>query len=213
VPPNKIVSSNTYGLAAMLESFGATPHIFPIAKDSIKDISQAIESAKKFDLTLTIGGASVGDYDLVIKSVEVHKIKLAFHGVAMKPGKPLFAGTINERLIIGLPGNPVSALVCCQIMVKPVIQKMLGLRVTFPSLKIFAQLGTALSANGKREHYLRATLRQESGLNIVDPIQNQDSSLLTQLRNSNSLIKRVPFAPEAAAGEIVEVLPFFTEFS
>ena len=213
VPPNKIVSSNTYGLAAMLESFGATPHIFPIAKDSIKDISQAIESANKFDLTLTIGGASVGDYDLVIKSVEVHKIKLAFHGVAMKPGKPLFAGTINERLIIGLPGNPVSALVCCQIMVKPVIQKMLGLRVTFPSLKIFAQLGTALSANGKREHYLRAALRQESGLNIVDPIQNQDSSLLTQLRNSNSLIKRVPFAPEAAAGEIVEVLPFFTEFS
>ena len=75
------------------------------------------------------------------------------------------------------------------------------------------RLGTALNANGKREHYLRAALRQESGLNIVDPIQNQDSSLLTQLSKSNSLIKRVPFAPEADAGQIVEVLPFFTEFS
>ena len=213
IPPHKIVSSNAYGLAAMLETFGATPYIFPIVKDYIKDIEQAIESAKKFDLILTIGGASVGDYDLVIKSSEVHKIKLAFHGVAMKPGKPLFAGTINNILIIGLPGNPVSALVCCQIMVKPVIQKMLGLQATIASLKIFAKLGAKLSANGKREHYLRAVLRQENGSNIVDQVQNQDSSLLTQLSESNSLIKRLPFAPEVDAGQIVEVLPFFTEFS
>ena len=197
----------------MLETFGAPPYIFPIVKDYIKDIEQAIESAKKFDLILTIGGASVGDYDLVIKSSEVHKIKLAFHGVAMKPGKPLFAGTINNILIIGLPGNPVSALVCCQIMVKPVIQKMLGLQATIASLKIFAKLGAKLSANGKREHYLRAVLRQENGSNIVDQVQNQDSSLLTQLSESNSLIKRLPFAPEVDAGQIVEVLPFFTEFS
>ena len=213
VPPNKIVSSNAYGLAAMLESFGATPHIFPVVNDNIKNIEQAIENANNFDIVLTIGGASVGDYDLVIKSAEVHKMKLAFHGVAMKPGKPLFAGTINNRLIIGLPGNPVSALVCCQIMVKPVIEKMLGLCTTNTSLKIFAKLGAKLSENGKREHYLRATLIQKAGSNIVIPIQNQDSSLLKQLTKSNSLIKRVPFAPEVDAGQIVEVLPFFTQFS
>ena len=213
VPPNKIVSSNGYGLAAMLKSFGATPYIFPVVDDNINDIKQVIENARNFDLIITIGGASVGDYDLVIKSAEVHKLNLAFHGVAMKPGKPLFAGTINDRLIMGLPGNPVSALVCCQVMVKPVIEKMLGLQSTDSRLKIFAKLGTKLTANGKREHYLRAELRQETGLNIVDTIQNQDSSLLTQLTKSNSLIKRVPFASEVDAGKIVEVLPFFTELS
>ena len=212
LPSDKIVSSNSYGLAAMLESFGASPQIFPIVRDNIRDIIKATNIAKNFDLIVTIGGASVGDYDLVIKSAEAQKIKLAFHGVAMKPGKPLLAGTIDNKLIIGLPGNPVSALVCCQIMIKPVIEKMLGLKTDNTSLKLFAKLGTKLNKNGKREHYLRAALKQERGSFIVDPILNQDSSLLTELAKSNVLIKRIPFASPVDAGQVIEIIPFFTEF-
>ena len=213
IPPNKIVSSNSYGLAAMLRSFGASPHIFPVVKDNIKDIEKSLKIAQKFDLILTVGGASVGDYDLIIRSAEAQKLNLAFHGVAMRPGKPLLAGTINNKLLIGLPGNPVSALVCCQIMVKPVIEKMLGLELAPPSLKIFAKLGTKLNPNGNREHYIRAILRQERDSYVVNPVLNQDSSLLTELAKSNALIKRAPLASSLDAGQVIEVLPFSTEFS
>lgn len=213
IPQNKIVSSNSYGLAALIKSFGASPNIFPIVKDDTIDIDNAIRIAQNFDLIITIGGASVGDYDLVIKSLEAQKIKLAFHGVAMRPGKPLLAGTINNRLIVGLPGNPVSAMVCCQTMIKPVIDKMLGFRLARKHLKLFAKLATQLKKNGEREHFLRATLKQEHGLYIVDPILNQDSSLLSELSKSNSLIKRQPFAGPVESGQVIEVIPFFTEFS
>lgn len=209
IRPNKIVSSNSYGLAAMLKSFGATPHIFPIVEDSSTKIKKTLETAKDFDLIITIGGVSVGDYDLILKSAEALKMKLAFHGVAMKPGKPLLAGTINNKLIIGLPGNPVSALICCQIMVKPVVEKMLGLERVNADINLLAHLGTKLKKNGAREHYVRGVLKQERGTYVVYPIFNQDSSLLTELNKSNSLIKRIPFAPAVDAGQPVEVLSFF----
>ena len=212
IPPNKIVSSNSYGLAAMLQSFGASSQIFPIVKDSIKEIKQSIELANDFDLILTTGGASVGDYDLVLQSAAVQKIKVAFHGVAMKPGKPLLAGTINNKLLIGLPGNPVSALICCRIMVKPVIDKMLGLEHVNKNLKLLAKSGTNLKKNGEREHYLRAVLTQESGSYIVHPVFRQDSSLLTELFRSNCLIKRIPFAPAVEINQPIEVFSFFTQF-
>lgn len=211
MPPNKIVSSNSYGLAAMLESFGAAPQIFPIVNDNINEIKRSIEIANNFDLILTTGGASVGDYDLVLEAAKAQKMKLAFHGVAMKPGKPLLAGTINNKIIIGLPGNPVSALVCCHIMIKPVIEKMLGLELLNKGSNLSVKLGAKLSRNGKREHYLRAKLKQEHGSYIVYPALRQDSSLLTELSESNCLIKRIPLAPSVDAGQTIDIHSFFPE--
>ena len=212
IPPNKIVSSNSYGIAAMLTSYGASPQIFTIANDNIEEICKSLKLTTNFDLILTIGGASVGDYDLIRRSAEDQRIKLAFHGVAMKPGKPLLAGTINNKLLIGLPGNPVSALLCCQVMVKPVIEKMLGLKLDNTNLKISAKLGTNLNKNGEREHFLRSVLIEKNGNYIVFPVPRQDSSLITELSKSNSLIRRPPFAPAIDAGQIIEIHSFFTEF-
>ena len=133
IPVNKIVSSNSYGLLAMLKSFGAKAKMFPITEDNPFAIQKRIKKAKNFDLILTVGGVSVGDYDLVEESASKLGFKLAFHSVAMKPGKPLLAGTINDKILIGLPGNPVSALISCYVMVKPVIEKMLGFVTYLPS--------------------------------------------------------------------------------
>ena len=212
IPSNKIVASNSYGIAAMLKSFGAVPKIFPIAGDNVSEIQEKIKEASNFDLILTIGGASVGDYDLVKKSAISLGFKLLFHSIAMKPGKPLLAGTLNSKILIGLPGNPTSSMLTCYIMVKPVIEKMLGLNVTNTKLKIFAKLGMNLEKNGKREHFLRSTVRNEGDNLVVYPLKRQDSSLLTTLNNSNSLIKRLPYAPALLSGSSIEVLSFFSEF-
>ena len=212
MPPNKIIASNSYGLAAMLKSFGANPEIFPIVSDNLEAIKQKLELASKFDLILTIGGVSVGEYDLVLQSAESLGLKLAFQKVAMKPGKPLLAGQINESILISLPGNPISALLTCYIMVKPVIEKMLGLNVADKKVRLFAQLGAHLEKNGKREHFQRAILKCENGDLVVYPMQRHDSSLITELNRSNSIIKRAPDAPAKVPGQTVEVIPFYAKF-
>ena len=212
MPPNKIIASNSYGLAAMLKSFGADPKIFPIVSDNMKAIKQKLELASKFDLILTIGGVSVGKYDLVLQSAESSGLKLAFHKVAMKPGKPLLAGQINKSILIGLPGNPISSLLTCYTMVKPVIEKMLGLNESDKKLRLFAQLGANLEKNGKREHFQRAILKCENENLVVYPMQKHDSSLITEFNRSNSIIKRAPDAPAKVPGQTVEVIPFYAKF-
>ena len=183
IPPNKIIASNAYGIAAMLKSFGAVPKLFAITGDNVSEIQEKINEALNFDLILTIGGASVGDYDLVAKSAMSLGLKTLFHSVAMKPGKPLLAGTLNNKILIGLPGNPTSSMLSCYIMVKPVIEKMLGLKVMNTKLKIYAKLGVDLDKNGRREHFLRSILTNEGGNLVVYPLERQDSSLLTTLNN------------------------------
>ncbi len=212
IPANKIVSSNSYGLLAMLKSFGAKAKMFPITEDNPFTIQKRIKKAKNFDLILTVGGVSVGDYDLVEDAASKLGFKLAFHSVAMKPGKPLLAGTINDKILIGLPGNPVSALISCYVMVKPVIEKMLGFGTNNTELTIYAKLGSKLKKNGKREHFQRAVLKNENNEFVVYPLQRQDSSLLSELRKSNSLIKRLPYAPALTTGQKVKVLTFYSEF-
>lgn len=202
VPAGGIVSSNAHALAALVRAAGADPAVLPIARDERAAIAAAAERVTGFDLLLTTGGVSVGEHDLVREGLSGRGLALDFWKIAMRPGKPLMHGRLGAVPVIGLPGNPVSALVCAVLFVLPAIAVLAGLPASDPPLAE-AVLGAALPANDRREDYLRATLRD--GVATAFPVQ--DSSMLAVLSHADALIVRPPFAPEAAAGERVTVLP------
>ena len=171
--PDQIVASNSYGLAAMFEQIGAEVRLLPIARDSAASLRQAFALARGADLIITIGGASVGDHDLVAPVAADLGLEQAFYKVAMRPGKPLMAGRMGRAAMIGLPGNPVSAMVCGVVFVAPVLRKMLGLDAVAVALQD-APLAVDLPANGPRAHYMRARLRDGA----VHPDTKQDLSLI-----------------------------------
>ncbi|WP_417471904.1 gephyrin-like molybdotransferase Glp [Leisingera sp.] len=199
---DQIIVSNTFGLKAMLDGLGARARILPIARDTRSALRTAFELAEGADLVVTIGGASVGDHDLVADVAADLGLQRSFYKVAMRPGKPLMAGRMNTAAMVGLPGNPVSAMVCGQVFLAPMIRAMLGLPTTEPAFQT-ARLAKALPANGPREHYMRAQLDAE-GLQVFD---NQDSSLLTVLAKANALLVRPPHDPARSVGEMVRYLP------
>ena len=200
--PDQIVASNTFGLAAMLEAVGAKVRILPIARDTEPSLTEAFRLSKGADLVVTIGGASVGDHDLVAPVAESLGMTRSFYKIAMRPGKPLMAGRLGDAAMVGLPGNPVSAMVCGRLFLVPMIEKMLGLGALAPPL-LTATLAAPLSGNGPREHYMRAQL-ENNGITAFD---RQDSSLLTVLANANALLVRPPHDPPRETGEIVQYLP------
>lgn len=199
--PDQIVASNSYGLKAMLEEMGCIARLLPIARDTEGSIATALELAEGADLILTIGGASVGDHDLVAGVTASLGMDVAFHKVAMRPGKPLMAGRLGGAAMIGLPGNPVSAMVCGQVFLAPVVRRMLGLGDVQPPPTL-ARLGAPLDANGPRAHYMRAVLAD----GIVTPFKAQDSSLLSVLSQANALIVRPPGDPARTTGDKVACL-------
>lgn len=199
--PDQIVASNSYGLKAMLEEMGCIARLLPIARDTDGSIATALQLAEGADLILTIGGASVGDHDLVAGVTASLGMDVAFHKVAMRPGKPLMAGRLGGAAMIGLPGNPVSAMVCGQVFVAPVVRRMLGLGDVQPPPTL-ARLGAPLDANGPRAHYMRAVLAD----GIVTPFKAQDSSLLSVLSQANALIVRPPGDPARTNGDKVACL-------
>ena len=196
--PDQIVASNSFGLAAQLENLGALPRILPIARDTAASLRTVFDLARGSDLIVTIGGASVGDHDLVASVAADLGMEQSFYKVAMRPGKPLMAGRLHDTPMIGLPGNPVSALVCGTVFVTPVIRAMLGLPAEPMSLRT-APLSAALPANGPREHYMRGQLGPEG----VRAFGRQDSSLLTVLAGANALVVRPPHDPAREIGEKV----------
>ncbi|MGB7244046.1 MAG: gephyrin-like molybdotransferase Glp [Sulfitobacter sp.] len=200
--PDQIIASNTFGLAAMIEALGASARVLPIARDTHGSLTEAFRLAASADLIVTIGGASVGDHDLVAPVAAKLGMEQSFYKVAMRPGKPLMAGRLNGTPMIGLPGNPVSAMVCGTIFVTPVIRAMLGLRAQAVGGQN-ARLATALPKNGPREHYMRANVEKD-GLWVAD---QQDSSLLSVLSGSNALLVRPPHDPPRTAGETVRYIP------
>lgn len=200
--PDQIIASNTFGLAAQLEAEGAETRMMPIARDTPLSLKTAFGLAATADLIITIGGASVGDHDLVAPVAAELGMTQSFYKVAMRPGKPLMAGRLNDVPMIGLPGNPVSALVCGTVFVLPVVRAMLGL-ARIPAQPLTSQLAEDLPENGPREHYMRATLTAD-GLRAFD---RQDSSLLTVLAQSNALLVRPPHDLARAIGEDVSYLP------
>ncbi|MGC1495246.1 MAG: gephyrin-like molybdotransferase Glp [Sulfitobacter sp.] len=197
--PDQIIASNSYGLAAMFEGIGAQVHMLPIARDTAASLQQAFILAAGADLIITIGGASVGDHDLVAPVAAEMGMEQAFYKVAMRPGKPLMAGRIGTSAMIGLPGNPVSAMVCGTVFALPVLRKMLGLGAASTPL-LEAPLARDLPANGPRAHYMRAHLRDGA----LHPDDRQDSSLLSVLATANALMVRPVNDPARKAGEMVK---------
>jgi len=199
---DQIIASNTLGLHALMRDLGAAPRLLPIARDNEASLRAAFDLAQGADVIVTIGGASVGDHDVVANLAPQMGFDQTFYKVAMRPGKPLMAGRFGDSIMIGLPGNPVSAMVCGHVFLAPVIRAMLGLP-TAPAPRKSGILAQALTANGPREHYMRARFT-DAGLVAFDA---QDSSLLRVLGQSDALIVRAPNDPPRMAGDTVEYLP------
>ncbi len=205
--PGQIISSIPFGLAAMAEAAGARPERIGIARDTKESLADHIARAREADILLTIGGASVGDHDLVQGALRSAGMELDFWKIAMRPGKPLMFGTLGSQRVLGLPGNPVSALICARIFLIPMLDKLLA-REHGGSAERPGILAEGVAENGPRQHYMRATFESgPDGATLVRPVRSQDSSLLSPLSQADCLIVRPPGAPAAAAGEAVEILP------
>ncbi len=198
---DQIIASNALGLAAMVEAAGGIARVLPIARDKVGSLQGVFDLAKGADLVVTIGGASVGDHDLVGKVAEMRGMERAFYKVAMRPGKPLMAGQLEGSAILGLPGNPVSSIICGRIFMLPMMAAMQGLPAKAPE-RMTAILGAAICRNGPREHYMRA---RRSGDRVV-VADCQDSGLLSVLADANALVVRPPNDPAKTAGDVVDVL-------
>ena len=201
--PDQIVASNVFGLAAMAEAAGAEARLLPIARDSRESLTFAFGLAEDADLILSVGGASVGDHDLVGPVSLDLGFERAFWSVAMRPGKPLMAGRRGRTVLLGLPGNPVSAIVCAHLFMRPLIAAMQGLPHR-PDPVVRAELLAPVAANGPRAHYLRA--RFDRGRTAVHPFDRQDSALLSVLAEADALIVLPPGAAALVPGQIVDCL-------
>ena len=198
---DQIIASNSYGLAALIDTLGGQARLLPIARDNAAALTLAFDLAKDADLIITIGGASVGDHDLVADVAKTQGLARSFYKVAMRPGKPLMAGKIGRSAMIGLPGNPVSAMVCGHVFVAPVLRKMLGCGET-PAPRQTATLGHAIATNGPREHYMRARVQDGK----VTVFERQDSALLSVLSQANCLAIRPKDDPARGAGDQIEII-------
>ncbi len=200
--PDQIIASNTLGLDAMLCAAGAAPRLLPIAKDNSGSLASAFRLARTADLIVTVGGASVGDHDLVATVAGTVGMEQSFYKVAMRPGKPLMAGRLGGIPMIGLPGNPVSAMVCGEIFLRPVIDAMLGLPPT-ERPRFLAPLAHDIQENGPREHYMRAQM-EDGTLSVFN---RQDSALLGVLAQANALAIRPPKDPARKKGHVLPFVP------
>jgi len=204
---DQIVCSNPYGVAAMVAAAGGEPRFLGIAADTRAALDAHLDRAAGADLLITIGGASVGDHDLIGPVLLARGLKLDFWNIAMRPGKPMLYGRLGDMRILGLPGNPVSSLICSRVFMVPLIERLTGLDA---GPQRFAQAVAAidLDANGPRAHYMRATLEQQGdGPPAARPVRSQDSSLLSPLAAADCLLVRPVDAPALRAGAPVPVLP------
>jgi len=201
--PDQIIASNSFALKALVEAEGGHARLLPIARDTEAELATVLGLAEGADLIVTIGGASVGDHDLVGK---VAGLEHSFWKIAMRPGKPLMAGRLNGVPMLGLPGNPVSAIVCGHLFLLPMVRAMLGQPDPAPQPRK-AQLTVDLPPNGPRAHYMRARLAARDGLPGIAPFERQDSALLSILGEADALLIRPVDAPACRAGATVDYLP------
>ncbi len=205
--PTQIVSSNGFSLAAFVEACGGQPIHLGIAPDDTAALKALVDGARGADLLVTTGGVSVGEHDLIREALGEQGLEMDFWRIAMRPGKPLLFGRIGATPILGLPGNPVSSLVCATLFLRPAIAVMLG-RDNGGAVPETAVLGAPLGANDRRQDYLRARLDTDAeGRRRALPFERQDSSMLATLAQADCLVVRAPHAPAAEAGEVVEIVP------
>ena len=207
-----IMGSSGPALAAAMASWGAEVRNLGVVPDRLDALKTAIEAAAGVDLLVTTGGVSVGTHDLIrallVDGAAQADDQLNFWRIAMRPGKPLLWGRLGKLAILGLPGNPVSALVCGLLFLYPAIQVLRGTAVHPLPIRT-ARLTTPLPANGPRAHYLRASLsRQPDGSQLATPAQNQDSALMSVLSDADGLIVQQPDQPALSTGSEVDTILF-----
>lgn len=202
---DQIIASNGFALAAMAEAAGAEARLLPIARDNEDSLRFAFSLARGADVVVTVGGASVGDHDLVGKVARDLGLERGFWKVAMRPGKPLMAGRLGASVMLGLPGNPVSAIVCAHLFLLPLLAHLQGLEARHNVRK--ARLAVAVDANGPRTHYMRARLADGEDGPTIMPMGRQDSALLTILAEATALLIRPVGDGPRHAGELVDYLP------
>jgi molybdopterin molybdotransferase len=206
IPPGGIVSSNSHALAALVRAAGGEPVVLPVAADTREAVAAVADSVLGMDMLVTTGGASVGDHDLVIESLKSRGLELDFWQIAMRPGKPLLFGKLGDVAVLGLPGNPVSALVCSILFLLPALSRLSGLPAAAPPT-VQALAGAPLKANDHRADHLRATVTADSqGRIVVTPFPVQDSAMLRRLAHADALILRAPNAPAVPEGTEVTVI-------
>lgn len=206
---NQIVGSNTPALCAAVRALGGEPVNLGIAPDEPEALKARLAAAGRADLLLTTGGISVGERDLVRQALEALGFELDFWQIAMRPGKPVAFGWLRELPVLGLPGNPVSALVCALVLVEPAMAAMLGLSESERPRFETARLGCDLSQNDRRQEYLRAALNEDGeGLPVATPFPAQDSAMLATLAKARCLVVRPAHAPAMKKGERVQILRF-----
>jgi molybdopterin molybdotransferase len=204
--PDQIISSNALSVGALVARAGGEAVDIGIALDRPDALAEAGRRAAGCDMLVTLGGASVGEHDLVQEVLGGKGLDIDFWRIAMRPGKPLMFGRFGDVPLLGLPGNPVSALVCAVIFLRPAIRAMLGAEDTLPPLRR-GRLGRDLPPNDRREDYLRSiAVRGDDGLQTVTPFERQDSSMLSVMSRANALAVRPPHAPAMAAGEPIDYI-------
>jgi molybdopterin molybdotransferase len=212
VPPgtaldrDQIVSSVPAGLAALIDAQGGEPMSLGIAQDTAESLVTLARTGRAADILVTVGGASVGERDLVSAALRSEGMELDFWKIAMRPGKPLLYGRLGNQRVLGVPGNPVAALICGLVFLVPMLHRLLGLRedARGPHEAVLRQ---ALEANGPRQHYMRATSAWQAGERRVAPLPAQDSSLMADFARADCLIVRSPDAPALALGARVTIIP------
>jgi len=200
---DQIVASNALAVAALAREAGAETMDLGIVGDTLEALEEALTRAvaARADILVTLGGASVGDHDLVQSALTRQGLELGFWRVALRPGKPLMHGRLGATTVIGLPGNPVSSIVCGLLFVVPAIRALLGDPRAGEDRSEPATLGHAMPANDGRQDYLRARLdTAPDRLPVVHPENRQDSSMLSVLGQAEALLIRAPHAPATPAG-------------
>ena len=206
--PGQIVYSNVFALAAVAAREGARVHDLGIVPDRLDATIAAVRRAREagFDVLVTAGGASVGEYDLVQQALAAEGLALAFWKVALRPGKPLMSGRLGPLRVLGLPGNPVSSFVCAFLFLVPLLRRLSG-RTDLHHAIESAELGRDLAANDERADYLRASLSLTAdGRPVATPFGLQDSSILVNLARADCLVIREPYAPSASAGSPCRIM-------
>lgn len=207
--PDQIVASNTYAVAAIAERAGAEALDLGIARDDLPALTAAIDAARDAgaDVLVTLGGASVGDHDLVQRALAARGWEFGFWRIAMRPGKPLMHGRLGAMTVLGLPGNPVSSIVCSLIFLVPLVRALSGDPDAGAVATQPARLGVDLPANDERQDYLRARLTAgEDGTLVATPFPRQDSSMLRLMAEAEALVVRAPHAPAARAGDPCRII-------
>ena len=184
--PGKIRNSNSYLLEAAVRRAGAIPHRLGVARDTVESLREKFSEAAQYDLIITSGGVSVGDFDLV-KNIMSEQGQINFWRINMRPGKPVAFGHISGVPLLGLPGNPVSAAVTFELFGRPVIRMMLGhTRLVRPQVDVIVEDG--ISERAMRRHYVRARVEWRDGRFVARTTGNQGSNIMTSLLNVNALV-------------------------